>query len=350
MSIDFTLPYTTLWQVNRVNPKTWKNVSVLSGVKSISLQKDASDDYPLLETGSMDIDLEIGTEFNAGWYRVEALISQDGEYERVPISTLYYQGESYTEEYSRNTVSVSGVSALYPASDKHIQAGDYAPKGSNGMQYVIDRLKKVIPAPISSIGNGFTLNDNVVFDLGSSEIEIAWSILDAGNHVMQINGRGEITVLKRPEHAIVKLNQYNPRMVYMDGKSYDYNVSEVPNVYYAIDGYNTITIRNENLESKTSVQNRGWEKDYIDDSPVRVNGETLDAYAKRRLIEESTVIRSFKYKRQYDPNIHLFDLVEANVPGTNMHGSMRILSQSLTLGTGISVEETAGFEIKEYSG
>ena len=82
-----------------------------------------------------------------------------------------------------------------------------------------------------------------------------------------------------------------------------------------------------------------------DSNPVKINGESLQLYAERKLDEMSTVMREFSYTREFWPNIVPFSLVEATLSENGISGSLRVMSQTLNCGKGITVNEKVGQEV-----
>ena len=120
-----------------------------------------------------------------------------------------------------------------------------------------------------------------------------------------------------------------------------------PDVVHAVEADVGIAV-NDQDGSRTSVSARGRYVDYIDDSPVKVGGETMTNYAKRKLEEMSTVTREWNYTREYVPDLVPFDLVAGSVPEFGMSGAFRVIKQSIECGKGVTVSETLGQETKEY--
>jgi hypothetical protein len=198
------------------------------------------------------------------------------------------------------------------------------------------------------VGNGFKLDNNVLFSPGVSYLEMAWSVLDAGKWVLMIDGDGTIEIVERPKTATIELDSSNIRFISESfTRTLDY--SGVCNRYYAIDRDGSMEVaKNENPNSVLSYNVRKRWVDYVDTSPNKINGETLYSYARRRLEEESTLIKTYKYDREYWPGVVPFSLISASLPSRGIDGDLRVLSQSISCENGIVVSETAGVEIKEW--
>lgn len=348
---DFSRTYIPHWRVVKVDEYTWDDGERMDGVTSVSINKDGTDSIPLIETLSMDAsrwgDM---SDFEEGWYRVILDAEQDGNFYRIPLMTTLLQKADESISHGVSSVSVSGYSVLKPLEERKNIGTDYAyvPKGANGPGWVFDLVKSTTPAPVRVTGEGFKLNNNILFSPGISYLEMVWSVLDAGKWVMMIDGDGFIEILERPKNPNIDLNSLNVRSISESfTRTLDY--SGVCNRYYAIDRDGSMEIaKNEDPNSILSYNNRKRWVDYVDTSPNKINGETLYSYARRRLEEESTLIKTFKYDREYWPGIVPFSLISASLPSKGIDGELRVLSQSINCGAGITVSETAGLEIKGW--
>ena len=218
----------------------------------------------------------------------------------------------------------------------------------DGAAWAAEVLRGSVNAPVSlAEGAGFTLDHHVVLDPGTSALEAAWLVLRAGGHVIRIDGRGRVTVAPRPTEPSLALDRAGARLLH-PGVRRDLDLSGVPNRYVAVDGSEVAEAVNDDLASRTSTVSRGWRSDIVATSPVRVDGETLAAYAARRLEEESTVPDSREYSREFWPGVAPFDVVLGSVASVGLDGRMRVERQSLSCGTGIVVEECASREVSAW--
>ncbi len=345
-NIDFSKGYTASYTLRPVDQSTWASGPSYAPVISASAELDATDEYPLLQTGSCEVTLDVADSFEEGFYRIEMEVEQNGTRELHPIATLLMSSGSSSVDHVAQTASVSGYSVLKPASDRLMLTGTYAPKGCDGAAYAAGLLRECIPAPVSVEGS-FTLDEHAVFGTGISYLQAAWTVLKAADWCMRILGDGTVHIAPKPSEATFMLD-VEGRHHLMPGVDMTYDLSEVPNRYFAVDGDDVGIAVNEQDGSRTSVSARGRYVDYIDDSPVKVGGETMTNYAKRKLEEMSTVTREWSYTREYVPDLVPFDLVAGSVPEFGMSGAFRVIKQSIDCGKGVTVSETLGQETKEY--
>lgn len=349
--IDFGSSYTAHWKVVSVDKDTWDDGEEVQGVASVSVNRDATDSVPLLETASFSIDGDVSDTFEEGWYRIVLDAEQNNRYERYAITTMLLQKANDQIMYGRSTSSVNGSSVLKPLEDRKNIGTDYryVPKGTNGAYWVMDIISIASPAPVSVSGVGFVVDDNVLFSPGVSYLQMVWDVLDRGKWCMMIDGEGMITVCEKPTEPSVILTSDTVRDI-VPGIKRTMDFASVCNRYFAIDrSGNREVAENRDPSSQFSYETRGRWIDHVDTSPTKINGETLYSYARRRLEEESTVVQSYSYSRAYWPDVVPFSIIRANIPEYGIDGDMRVLSQSIDCSGGILVNETAGIEIKGWT-
>ena len=345
-NIDFSRAYKSTLSLRSVDPQTWTSGSPIEGLVSASVERDCTDEYPLLETGSVEVDMGVWDSFPEGWYRIEMLAEQGGLVERHAIATLLMSSTQSSIDRRLQTAKVEGRSVLKPASDRLMLVGTYAPKGCDGALYAAGLLRECTPAPVVVSGS-FTLDEHAVFGAGISYLQAAWTVLKAADWCMRILGDGTIEVCPKPTEAKMELDARG-RALMIPGADKSADLSDVPNRYFAVDGDEVGQAVNDQ-GTETSIQARGRYVDYIDESPVKVNGETMTAYARRKLQEMSTVTTEFSYTRDYAPDVTCFDVMAGRVDEFGMEGAFRVLKQSLTCSRGVTVSETLGREERLFT-
>lgn len=332
------------WRVFRVDPVTWADGEQVHGMVGASVSRSAEG---TIENGEMTVDRAVADSFSEGYYRIAMTASQGGQAERVDVATLLCVSTSDTVNRGLSVASVTGRSVLHPASTKRLSTGSYAPRGVDGARYCADMLSDAINAPVV-VSGGFTLDDHVVFDVGTSVLDAVWLVLEAGNHVMQIAGDGTVTILPRPTEPSLDLDLAHARLL-QPGVTRELDWSDVPNRYFAVDNGTVEVAVNDLPTSATSTVARGWLSDVVDESPTRVDGETLHAYAERRLEEMSMVKDTRTYTREYWPGVHPFSVMRGSLTSVGMEGDFRVESQQITCGRGIVVEEMAAREVHSWT-
>jgi len=339
--MDWTGGYSAGWDVYSVDPETWDDSSLLDGMMSVDISRDGTDDVPLLETGTMHADS--ASPFEWSWCRIYMRAEQDGA-EMVPMATLLFERGSVHTDHRSSTCELRGKSVLQPAADRKLDRGMFASAGIDGAAYAARLLKECTPAPIHVEGS-FTLVDDYVFDLGASYLEAAWKLIKAADWCMQIDGRGEIWIRPKPTEPALELDRAHASLL-IPGVDMTLDLSGVPNRYIAVEDRDKAIAVNEDSDLMASYPRRGRWVDVVDASPVRVDGEPLQRYAERKLAEASTVLRTYSYTREFWPDVMPFSLVNGTLPADGLEGSLRVLSQKLTCGEGVTVKEDAAEEVR----
>lgn len=342
--IDWTRSYSPEVRVYAVNRETWADAGLVGGTSDAKVSRKRGG---LLESATFTVEREVGEAFEEGYHRIVMVASQGSERQREEIATLLCLSASSKVDHGALLVSVEGRSVLYPASVKKLLAGRYAPKGCDGAEYAASLLRECLAAPVSVEGS-FTLDVDLVFDLGASHLDAAWELLEAGNFCIQVDGRGTVHILPLPTEPALELTS-GTRALLVPGASYPTDYSSIPNVYVADDGGVQVRVVNDDPASPTSTVSRGYEHDEVDKSPKPVNGESLAAYARRRLQELSTVEDAVEYVREYQPGVLPYSMSRAARPDIGMVGDRRIDTQTVELGEGARVSERAVKEVSTWT-
>ncbi|MBR4589439.1 MAG: hypothetical protein IKO36_02140 [Bacteroidaceae bacterium] len=336
--MDWTKSYASEWRVFRVNSDTWADDEKINNVDSIEVLK--TDDGDEIESGS----LEVTGDFESDYYRIVMTAEQSGEVARVDVATLLFVAKGGEYDFGVDTTDIDGFSVLHPAATTSVLIGEYAPAGANGAQYAADLLASVINAPIEVEGT-FVLNEHVVHELGSSILSAVWAVLNAGDFVIQIDGRGIVHIRPRPTEPSMIIDN-SQRGMLLNGISFDADMSDIPNRYVIIDGINITIAENNDPASVVSIPSRKYCVDIVDTSPTPINGETYSAYANRMLKALSVLKDEREYTREYAPDVYPYSIIRASING--LGGDLRVQSQSITCGNGVSVSEKVAKEIPLY--
>ena len=345
--IDWAAGYSATWRVTEVDPVTWADSGEVTGVRSVSIERSAQEEAPLLESGTVTMDMDVGEPFRERYLRVVMVAHQSGMAERVDVATLLCSATSGQIGHGAESRELVGHSVLWPASTRRPSAGTYVPKGADGAAWVADALRACLVAPVVVDGS-FALEDAVVLDVGTSVLDAVWSVLNAGGYCLQVDGNGTVRVLKRPTEPNLSLEDAGARLLH-NGIRASMDMSQVPNRYVAVDGSVVAEAVNDDPNSVTSAAHRGYSVDMVDTSPTRRAGESLYAYALRRLEEESVVRDSRSYTREYWPGVLPLSVVRGTMESVGTNDDLRVVRQSLTCDKGIVVAEEAESEVRTWT-
>lgn len=343
--LDWKRSYSSTWRVYRVNPETWADAERVEGIDSITVTRDATGDAPLMESGTV---AATNATIPRGYYRVAMLAEQDGTTERVDVATLELVRSGGKLDHGVPSDSITARSVLYPASVLELSPSQYAPAGSDGAEYAARLLRLNCVAPVEVVGAGFPLASHVVPEEGESALSVAWRVCEAGGHVIRIMGNGTIRVMPMPTEPTVTLDGTGASLL-LPSVDYGDTYDGIPNRLTVREGANRVIATNEDAGSPTSRQQVGYWIDKSERNPTRVGGETLDAYARRRLAELSTVRMERTYKRKWWPEVYPLDVARASLASVRLDGDLRIERQSLECGAGITVTERAVKEVSTWA-
>lgn len=330
--------YTAEFAIAKVDTKTWTASATTRPVTSMSISRSCTDAVSKLES----ISVEAVGEFEDGWYEAMMIVGPDSV-QKVPLGVFRLESSSATYNHGVRFVKAKGESVLSPADGVKIATGEYAPMGADGAEYAASMLRRAFAAPVVT-GGSFKLANHIVFGIGMTCLEAVWLILRAGNHCMQLEGNGTVRIMPMPSEPSIDLGRVNSDLL-IPGVTEDADISKVCNRYYAVEGGTIAVATNDDPNSRVSRRNVGYWRDTVDKKPVRINGETLQEYAARKLMEQTRITRKISYTREYYPGVHPFSLVKGGSPSVGFDGNMRVMTQQLNCDYGITVNETVEAEV-----
>ena len=274
--------------------------------------------------------------------RVYLDAKQTGSAALVPLFTGY--ATSPTQDFNGvlETNSLDVYSVLTPVRDVLLPRGWYAAAEIPGGT-LIKNLLEPTPAPVDIVDNSPALQEAIIAEDSETNLSMIEKILSAIDWRMRIGGDGTIHIMPKATEAVV---MYDP----LDNDAIEpeieitYDWYQCPNCFRAISGDLTAVAKDESSNSIFSIQNRGREV-WMEETDADLNeGETIEAYALRRLREEQSIATQAKYKRRFHPDLSVSDLVQLHYPKQGLEGLYKITSMSMELGYGCSVDE----EVEKY--
>ena len=73
-----------------------------------------------------------------------------------------------------------------------------------------------------------------------------------------------------------------------------------------------------------------------------MDGETLQAYAERRLSELSDIYETIDIEREFVPGVLPYSAVRVALAEPGLYGDFRVMSQTIECSHGVKVGETLG--------
>lgn len=329
--MDWSKGFSASYHMSIVDPDTWRDTSrveITSGsVSYVSTGLRASADVSCR-------DFEIGREY---WVRVWLTATQGTETVREALFTGLASSTDVTINSKRKEYPVQCYSVLKPAQDTLLIRGWYAPVQTSA-DVLLRRLLEVCRAPIIVEATAPALRNAIIAQNGESNLSMVDRILTAINWRLMLDGMGNIHLSPKPTAIAATFDPIENDVIEPEVKlSRDW--FDCPNVFRAVQEDQTAVARDDSEDSFLSTVNRGREIWMEEDGCEFNDNETIGEYALRRLKEEQSVALAVEYKRRFDPNVHVGDVVRFMYPGAGLEGRYTVLSQSMELGHGATVDE-----------
>lgn len=318
--------YTASCYIKTVDANSWRDIDrieIYGG--SVSRSTDG-----LMESATVDcVSYDQSAE---RWVRIWMDTRQDGAAAHTAIFTGLATSPNRDINGQLSTNTVECYSVLKPAADVLLPLGWYAPAGADGAS-LVESLLDVTPAPKEVAENSPALTNTYVAEEGESNLTMAWKLLDAINWRLRISGTGVISIEPKPTAPSVTFDCLDNDAV-EPVLAVEHDWFSCPNVFRATRSGISATARDEDVDSIFSIPSRGREI-WAEEKNVKLNdGESLDAYASRRLRELQNVVFSVNYDRRYHPDVTVSDLVRLHYPKQGIDGLFRITMQSINLEIG----------------
>ena len=328
-AIDWSGSVSREWTLRELNPQTWQPGDAIDGLQAATVSRDSTG--RMLESGTLTVESPIGDGKKEHYVRLELLARQGGAVERWPVATmLAFPTTSNVRRGGWDAASYDLLSALRPAQDVKMKAGYTIRAGSDGAEQAALLLRECLPAaqPIDVQGS-FTLSGNTVFARGTTYLDAVWDLLDGAGWCLQLEGDGGVIICQKPSEAAWALDMSTASAmgvtVGAGGASPD-----VPNRYIAIEGALSATA--EYADADSIIARGGRPVEVLDESPQRVNGESLAEYAARRLAELTDVRGTRTMQLAWRPGLTVLDLIQADLPDAGLQGKCRISKQTIAVG------------------
>lgn len=329
--MDWDKGFSASYYATIVDPDTWqdqKRIEITGG----SINRTLTD---LRESADIDcVNFEEGYE---NWIRIYLDARQAGEAAHLPLFTGLASSPERNIDGMHTQNRLQCYSVLKPASDILLPKGYYAARGFEAGR-VIAKLLKVCKAPIQVNSEPRRLSDYIIAEQGETNLTMVNKILDATGCRLRITGNGTIEICDEATEPVatfsaLKNDSIETKITVL------YDMFDCPNVVRVISGNDSEVIRDDDPDSPLSTVSRRREVWKEDSSVTLYDGETLKAYAKRRLREMQRVAMAAQYDRRYHPNVLPTDIIRLNYPAQKLVGDFCVKSQKITLGHGARTSE-----------
>lgn len=340
---DWAAGYSAYYQAVGVNPDTWlddgrRTYEIIDGTIS------NSDDL-LMQSADFTVKEQIPE--MESWIRIYLCARQDGAMARVPLFTGLISNPERQVMSNRTEYKLQCYSILKPLDDILLPRGWYAPIDMP-VKEALKSFFRDSPCRSVLLDSSKRLTEPLIAEDDETELTMVLKILEAMNWRMVITGAGEIEVKEYSTDPVAKFAAVDRDMI-ESGVTAEYDLFSCPNCFRAISDDLTAIARDDSRFSQLSTVSRGREIWAQETDVVIGAGESLSAYAMRRLKEMQKTGMKLSYSRRFDPAVAVGDYIEIRYPEKNLSGIYRVTSQSITLGTipKVSEEVTDGDETED---
>lgn len=351
--IDWTKPMRQTYEYYTVDPASWGLVDKLNAVTESTIDRDAEKET--IETIILQCDEELGESY----IRPFLIAEQNSEVHREPLGTFLLQTNTDTRNDKRVSSDYDGYSPLIELKEKLPPIGYALRKGQRISNIVCELTAENVRAPLGgsldSLSGSDYLIENFVAEPDDTWMTFLNALLNKGGYRFGLDNIGRITFeLKRnikDMKPVYKFNDDNSSIL-LPSVSVNKDLYGVPNVVevvYSTDtGYMTARARNTDIDSVTSVQNRGREIVHRVFNPDLLGEPTksyLTEYAENLLRDLSTIEYEITFSHGYYP-VRVGDCVLLNYESAGLKNiKAKIVSQSIKLQTGCIMEERAVYTV-----
>lgn len=332
-----------------VDPGTWKDIKLLTTVKSSTINRDESAET--LGSASIDLTESIGE----CYVRIYLVTVQNGVTERHPLGTFLVQTPSYSYNGRIKSVTVDAYTPLLELKENPPPIGYFVPKGANIMSTAAKLTADHVRAPVVAAGCDKTLEDDFVSNTDDTWMSFTNDLITSAKYGFSLDEMGRI--LYAPQQNVASLQ---PVWTYDDSNSsilqpdisMDRDLYGVPNVVEVVysNGYKNYEARvvNNDPNSPISTVTRGREIIHrvINPEIGYASSKQVEEYAKQLLESLSTLEYKLSYTHGYCP-VRLGDCVRLNYKKAGITNvKAKVIKQSIKCTPGCQVSETAVFTTK----
>jgi len=321
--MDWTKGFGASYYACMVNPETWQDASRFE-ITEGSVNR--------VNTGlrhSADI---VSDNYDGGsdkWIRIWMDVEQDGSYDHIAIFTGLTSTPKESIDGATIDKKIQCYSVLKSADDVRLPIGWYAARGFVATD-VIKQLLSVCPAPVDIAEGSPRLSQHIIAENNETNATMVDKVLNAIGWRLWIGGDGVIHICPKAEDVSAVFSSIGSDCIEPPVDVAD-DMFSCPNVLRVTSGDNSVTVYDDDPESRLSTVSRGREVWNEESSAKLGDGESLRSYAKRRLKELQSVSVKLSYSRSYHPNVTVTDLVRLHYPEQGIEGIFSVASQKISL-------------------
>lgn len=345
--IDWTKSMIQTYEVWKVDPYTWGDVERISNVTSCSITRDSESD--LLQNASLTVE---GI-YDEIYIRIYIICIQDSETYKESLGTFLVQTPSESYDGKAVLSTLDAYSPLIELQDKYPSFGYCIRKNTNILDISGRLVAEQCRAPVIFATSDKELNYDFAAESDEDWLSFLKAYISNADHSLGLDELSRIIFV-----PYQPLSAMRPRFIFTDDNSsivqpsitVSRDLYGTPNVVEVLYSKSTGMLYsravNDNENSVISTVRRGREvvkRITNPDLPGVPSQAMIDEYTQKALQELSIIEYEVKYTHGYCP-VRVGDCVRLNHPRLNPAGvNAKITSQTITLGTGVMVEETSRY-------
>jgi hypothetical protein len=331
----------------KVDPTTWKDIEKIDEVISSTITRDSTAET--LGSATFEITSPVGE----CYIRVYLVTIQNGVRTRYPLGTFLVQTPSSNFDGKISKVSLDAYTALLELKENPPPLGYYIPKNSNVIEETCKLISTHCRAPVTKTRDPQTLYFDFVANTDDTWLSFVNDLVSNADYKLALDDDGSIIFNRDRDvttmQPVWSYNDDNSSILYPEIQV-DRDLYGIPNVVEVICANGTeyyySRVTNDDENSPTSTVNRGREITHRVENPEMVgspNQERIDEYAKKLLINLSSLEYTISYTHGYCP-VRLGDCVEINYKRAGLKRiKAKVISQSIKCEPGCPVTEKAVF-------
>lgn len=347
---DWSASMQRTYEYYKVNPITWKDETLLTNVKSCSINRDSDTDT--LGSATIDITESVGE----CYIRVYLVTIQNGVQEKHPLGTFLVQTPSSSFDGKVRSVSMDAYTPLLELKEKSPPLGYSLFKGDNIMEKAYDLTFENVRAPVVENKCETGLYLDFVADIGDTWFTFLRDLISNAKYQFDLDPMGRILFAPVQDTASLQ-----PVWTYTDDNvsilypelTMKHDLFDIPNVVevvYSKGGEHFYSkVVNDDPNSPTSTINRGRTILRRITDPDKIGDPTqsqIDEYAKQALRELSTLEYTISYSHGYCP-VRVGDCVRLNYSRAGLNDvKAKVISQTIKCNADCPVTEKAIFTTK----
>lgn len=345
--VDWTKSMEQSFEYYEVDPISWKDIKRIDNIKSSSISRDLSADT--LGSASIDIVNSVGE----CYIRIYLVVNQNDQEKKFPLGTYLVQTPTTTFDGKIMTVSMNAYTPLLELKENNPPLGYSLLTNQNIMEAAYSIVREHVRCPVVKTESDITLTSNFVSNTNDKWLTFVRDLINIAKYDLGLDDMGRIIFT-----PIQSLAALQPVWTFNDGNSsilypeitLKHDIYGIPNVVDVT--YSTSTrvmhsvVKNEDINSPTSIQKRGREIVYMINNPDFGGIPTqaqIDEYAEMTLKELSNVEYTITFTHGYCP-VRIGDCVRLNYKKAGLEDvKAKIIQQNISCKTGCSVQTTAVF-------